>query len=62
MPPTGAPERTSPASLVGWGSGRWREVSLFDVRATHLPGFEGATGWRNSEPLGPAELRATSSS
>ncbi|MGH3020164.1 MAG: redoxin domain-containing protein [Gaiellaceae bacterium] len=27
------------------------------MRETHLPGFEGATGWLNSEPLGPAELR-----
>jgi hypothetical protein len=32
-------------------------VSLFGVRETHVPGFEGATGWLNSEPLGPAELR-----
>jgi thiol-disulfide isomerase/thioredoxin len=32
-------------------------VSLFGVRETHLPGFEGATGWLNSEPLRPAELR-----
>jgi len=32
-------------------------VSLFGVRETHLPGFEGATGWLNSEPLGPNELR-----
>jgi hypothetical protein len=23
----------------------------------HLPSFAGATGWLNSEPLGPAELR-----
>lgn len=32
-------------------------MSLSGVRETHLPGFEGATGWLNSEPLGPAELR-----
>jgi hypothetical protein len=32
-------------------------VSLFGVRETHVPGFEGATGWLNSEPLGPPELR-----
>ena len=25
--------------------------------ATHPPGFDGATEWLNSEPLGPAELR-----
>jgi thiol-disulfide isomerase/thioredoxin len=30
-------------------------VSLFGVRETHLPGFEGATGWLNSEPLASAE-------
>jgi thiol-disulfide isomerase/thioredoxin len=42
---------------LGWGSGRWREVSLFGVRETHLPGFEGATGWLNSEPLTPDDLR-----
>ena len=58
MPPTGAPERTA-ASVArwAWGSGRWREVSLFGVRETHLPGFEGATGWLNSEPLTPDDLR-----
>jgi len=27
------------------------------VRETHLPGFEGATGWLNSEPLTPDDLR-----
>ena len=27
------------------------------MRETHLPGFEGATGWLNSEPLTPAALR-----
>jgi thiol-disulfide isomerase/thioredoxin len=32
-------------------------VSLFGVRETHLGGFEGATGWLNSEPLTPAALR-----
>jgi thiol-disulfide isomerase/thioredoxin len=32
-------------------------VSLFGVQETHLPGFEGATGWLNSEPLSPEELR-----
>jgi thiol-disulfide isomerase/thioredoxin len=32
-------------------------VSLFGVRETHLPGFEGATGWLNSEPLTPDDLR-----
>ena len=25
--------------------------------ALHMPPFDGATGWLNSEPLGPAELR-----
>jgi thiol-disulfide isomerase/thioredoxin len=39
------------------GSERWREVRLFGAREAHLPGFEGATGWLNSEPLGPAGLR-----
>jgi hypothetical protein len=39
------------------GGGRWREVSHFGVRETHLPGFEGSTGWLNSEPLTPDELR-----
>jgi thiol-disulfide isomerase/thioredoxin len=44
--------------IARWvGSGRWREVSLFGVRETHLPGFEGATGWLNSEPLTPDDLR-----
>jgi hypothetical protein len=28
----------------------------------HVPELGGATGWLNSEPLGPAELRVTSSS
>jgi thiol-disulfide isomerase/thioredoxin len=32
-------------------------VSLFGVGETHLPGFEGATDWLNSEPLDPAVLR-----
>jgi hypothetical protein len=32
-------------------------VSLFGVGETHLPGFEGATGWLNSEPLTPDDLR-----
>lgn len=32
-------------------------VSPFGVRETHLPGFEGATGWLNSEPLTPDDLR-----
>jgi thiol-disulfide isomerase/thioredoxin len=33
-------------------------VSLFGTRAaTHLPGFEGATGWLNSEPLTTEGLR-----
>ena len=32
-------------------------VTLFGVRETHLPGFEGATGWLNSEPLTPVALR-----
>jgi thiol-disulfide isomerase/thioredoxin len=32
-------------------------TSLFRVRETHLPGFEGATGWLNSEPLTPDDLR-----
>jgi thiol-disulfide isomerase/thioredoxin len=32
-------------------------VSLFGVRETHLPGLEGATGWLNSEPLTPDDLR-----
>jgi thiol-disulfide isomerase/thioredoxin len=33
-------------------------VSLFGARAaTHLPGFEGATGWLNSEPLTTEGLR-----
>jgi thiol-disulfide isomerase/thioredoxin len=27
------------------------------VKGPHLPSFGGATGWLNSEPLGPAELR-----
>ena len=27
------------------------------MRETHLPGFEGATGWLNSEPLTPDDLR-----
>src|SRR4029434_3714469 len=38
---------------------RWWQVSLFaKLRAeTHLPGFEGATGWLNSEPLTPEGLR-----
>jgi Thioredoxin like C-terminal domain/AhpC/TSA family len=34
-------------------------VSLFGVGETHLPGFEGATGWINSEPLDPAGLRGS---
>jgi thiol-disulfide isomerase/thioredoxin len=39
--------------------GRRREVSLFaNLRTeTHLPGFDGATGWLNSEPLTPEGLR-----
>jgi thiol-disulfide isomerase/thioredoxin len=45
------------AKPFGGGTGRGREVSLFGVRETHLPGFEGATGWLNSEPLTPAALR-----
>lgn len=42
-------------------------MSLFDARrhprtaaspiVGHLPGFDGATGWLNSSPLTPAELR-----
>jgi len=28
----------------------------------HMPSFAGATEWLNFEPLGPAELRGTSSS
>jgi Thioredoxin like C-terminal domain/AhpC/TSA family len=31
-------------------------VSVFGVREIHLPGFEGATGWLNSEPLTPDDL------
>jgi hypothetical protein len=27
------------------------------IRRPHMPSFDGATGWLNSEPLGPAELR-----
>ena len=30
-------------------------MALFE--RVHLPSFAGATGWLNSEPLGPAELR-----
>jgi thiol-disulfide isomerase/thioredoxin len=30
-------------------------MSLF--QRTHMPSLDGATGWLNSEPLGPAELR-----
>jgi thiol-disulfide isomerase/thioredoxin len=30
-------------------------MSLFE--RVHMPAFAGATGWLNSEPLGPAELR-----
>src|SRR3954464_11638349 len=38
-------------------------MSLFDTRHQplrsegHIPPFEGATGWLNSEPLDPVELR-----
>src|SRR5436309_3799395 len=38
-------------------------MSLFDTRhqplrsEAHIPPLDGATGWLNSEPLGPAELR-----
>ena len=32
-------------------------MSIFGVRETHLPAFGTQTGWINSEPLGPAELR-----
>jgi thiol-disulfide isomerase/thioredoxin len=32
-------------------------VSLLGIRSETLPGFEGATGWLNSEPLTPAGLR-----
>jgi hypothetical protein len=28
----------------------------------HIPALDGATEWLNSEPLGPAKLRGTSSS
>jgi thiol-disulfide isomerase/thioredoxin len=39
----------------------FHDVSLFGkLRAeTHLPGFEGATGWLNSEPLSPDALRGS---
>jgi hypothetical protein len=30
-------------------------VSVF--QRVHMPSLDGATGWLNSEPLGPAELR-----
>ena len=30
-------------------------MSVFD--RVHMPSLDGATGWLNSEPLGPAELR-----
>ena len=30
-------------------------MSVF--QRVHMPSFDGATGWLNSEPLGPAELR-----
>ena len=30
-------------------------MALFE--RIHMPAFAGATGWLNSEPLGPAELR-----
>jgi hypothetical protein len=30
-------------------------MTLFE--RAHMPAFAGATGWLNSEPLGPAELR-----
>ena len=32
-------------------------MTLFGLRKTHLPRFEGATGWLNSEPLTPHDLR-----
>ncbi len=32
-------------------------MTLFGVRETHLPRFEGATGWLNSAPLTPHDLR-----
>ena len=32
-------------------------MTLFE--RVHMPSFAGATEWLNSEPLGPAELRAT---
>jgi len=38
-------------------SGRQRETEAALPVEGHLPGFEGATGWLNSPPLTPADLR-----
>ena len=32
------------------------------IAHVHMPSLPAATGWLNSEPLGPAELRGPSSS
>ncbi len=32
---------------------------MFTRTKTHIPSLDGATGWLNSEPLGPAELRGS---
>src|SRR3712207_1802971 len=32
-------------------------MALFSRSRVHIPALDGATGWLNSEPLGPAELR-----
>ena len=39
-----------------FGARRHPRTAVLPVEG-HIPGFEGATGWLNSSPLTPAELR-----
>ena len=53
-----APYRDGPTARVTRAPRERRGRSLDDLlERLHMPSLDGATGWLNSEPLGPAELR-----
>jgi thiol-disulfide isomerase/thioredoxin len=65
----GTDTRLHPIDIGQASHGRSRDVSLFGARRHprtaaspvegHLPGFDGATGWLNSPPLTPEQLRGS---